>query len=76
MKRRLLSLSGAPIAVVLGIGLFSAPAVAAGDTVHLTMPHQQTGSGQFVITTVSSRNDLISGDSALHADRRAVRDHR
>ena len=47
------------------IGLFSAPAYAAGDTVQLTTPHQQTGSGQFAITTVSARNDLISGDSAL-----------
>jgi Tannase-like family of unknown function (DUF6351) len=58
-----------PIAVLLAnlveVGLFSAPVRAAGDTVHLTAPHQQTGSGQFVITTVSARNDLISGDSAL-----------
>lgn len=51
-----------PVAV---IGLFSGPVHAAGDTVHLTAPHQQTGSAQFVITTVSARNDLISGDSAL-----------
>src|SRR5438105_3272690 len=47
------------------IGLFSAPAQAGSDTVHLTAPHQQTGSTQFVITTVSARDDLISGDSAL-----------
>jgi hypothetical protein len=65
MKRCLLSLGGAPLTVVLGIGLFSAPALTTGDTVHLTMPHQQTGSGQFLIMTLSSRNDLISGDSAL-----------
>ena len=47
------------------IRLFSAPAQAGSDTVHLTAPHQQTGSTQFVITTVSARDDLISGDSAL-----------
>jgi len=50
---------------IVGIGLFSTPARAAGDTVHLTMPHQQTGSGQFLILTLSARDDLISGDSAL-----------
>ena len=50
---------------VIGFGLFSAPAGAAGDTVHLTAPHRQTGSGQFLITTLSARNDLLSGDSAL-----------
>jgi Tannase-like family of unknown function (DUF6351) len=58
-----------PFAVVLlgltGIGVVPARVAAATDTVHLTAPHQQTGSGQFVITTVSARNDLISGDSAL-----------
>jgi hypothetical protein len=57
-----------PIAVsatIMGVGLFSSPARSGIDTVHLTAPHQQTGSGQFVITTVSARNDLISGDSAL-----------
>jgi hypothetical protein len=58
-----------PVALSLanaaGIGLFSTPVRAGGDTVHLTAPHQQTGSGQFIITTVSARNDLISGDSAL-----------
>ena len=48
-----------------GISLFPASVCAAGDTVHLTAPHPQTGTGQFVITTVSARNDLISGDSAL-----------
>jgi Tannase-like family of unknown function (DUF6351) len=47
------------------IGLFSAPMRAGTDTVHLTASHQQTGSTQFVITTVSARDDLISGDSAL-----------
>jgi Tannase-like family of unknown function (DUF6351) len=69
MNRRLVSLSWAPIAVVFAIvmdtGMFSAPARAGADTVHLTMPHGQTGSGQFQITTLSSRDDLISGDSAL-----------
>src|SRR5215467_292803 len=50
---------------VIGFGPFSAPAGAAGDTVHLTAPHQQTGSAQFLITTLSARNDLLSGDSAL-----------
>ena len=65
MKLSLFSLSGAPFMVVLGIGLLSGPAATAGDTVHLTMPHQQTGSGQFLIMSVSSRNDLISGDGAL-----------
>src|SRR5262245_52275994 len=65
MKLSLFSLSGAPFTVVLGIGLLSGQAAVAGDTVHLTMPHQQTGSGQFLIMTVSSRNDLISGDGAL-----------
>ena len=48
-----------------GIGFFPAPVRAGTDTVHLTAPHQQTGSAQFMITTVSARNDLISGDSAL-----------
>jgi Tannase-like family of unknown function (DUF6351) len=48
-----------------GIVLFAAPVRAGTDTVHLTAPHLQTGSAQFVITTVSARNDLISGDSAL-----------
>jgi hypothetical protein len=56
---------GAALASAAGIGLYAGPAGAARDTVHLTAPHQQIGSGQFVITTVSSRNDLISGDSAL-----------
>ena len=51
--------------LVAAMSLFSAPAGLAGDTVHLTVPHQQTGSEQFVITTVSARNDLISGNSAL-----------
>jgi hypothetical protein len=41
------------------------PVRAGTDTVHLTAPHQQTGSAQFVITTVSGRDDLLSGDSAL-----------
>ena len=41
------------------------PVSAGTDTVHLTAPHQQTGSAQFVIASVSARNDLISGDSAL-----------
>ena len=50
---------------VIGFGLFSAPAGAAGGTVQLTAPHQQTGSAQFLITTLSARNDLLSGDSAL-----------
>jgi hypothetical protein len=58
-----------PFGVVLlglsGIGVFPAPVCAGIDTVHVTAPHQQTGSTQFVITTVSARNDLISGDSAL-----------
>ena len=71
MSRRLetVFLSRLTIAVlfasVIGICQFSAPAGAADDTVHLTAPHQQTGSGQFLITTLSARNDLISGDSAL-----------
>src|SRR4029077_1279519 len=71
MSRRLetVFLSRLTIAVlfanILGIGLFSAPAGAVGDTVHLTAPHQQTGNGQFLITILSARNDLISGDSAL-----------
>ena len=54
-----------PIVVFAGIGVLSAPVRAGTDTVHLTAPHQQTGSAQFAITTVSARNDLISGDSAL-----------
>jgi len=66
---RLLSLSWARIAVVfaivIGTGMCSTHARAGADTVHLTMPHTQTGSGQFQITTLSSRDDLISGDSAL-----------
>ena len=48
-----------------GVGLFPMPVSAGTDTVHLTAPHQQTGSAQFVIASVSARNDLISGDSAL-----------
>ena len=54
-----------PILIFAGIGVLSAPVRAGADTLHLTAPHQQTGSAQFVITTVSARNDLISGDSAL-----------
>jgi Tannase-like family of unknown function (DUF6351) len=54
-----------PIVVFASIGVLSAPVRAGTGTVHLTAPHQQTGSAQFVITTVSARNDLISGDSAL-----------
>jgi hypothetical protein len=68
MNRYLCGLSGSiavVFAIVTGTGLYSAPAHGGGDTVHLTAPHQQTGSGQFVITTLSARNDLISGDSAL-----------
>jgi hypothetical protein len=71
MSRRLAPtiLSWLPIAVgfvnVMSAGPLSTTARAAGDTVHLTAPHEQTGSGQFRITTVSSRNDLISGDSVL-----------
>jgi hypothetical protein len=63
-KRRFVSAISFWLPLVL-IGLFSAPAQAGSDTVHLTAPHQQTGSTQFVITTVSARDDLISGDSAL-----------
>jgi hypothetical protein len=64
MRRRIVS--KIPIWLpVAAMSMFSAPACLAGDTVHLTAPHQQTGSDQFVITTVSARNDLISGDSAL-----------
>src|SRR5260370_27084792 len=48
-----------------GICFFPAPLRAGTDTVHLTAPHQQTGSTQFFITTISAHNDLISGDSAL-----------
>jgi hypothetical protein len=69
MNRRLSNLSWASIAVVFAVVvdmvLYSTPARGAADTVHLTTPHQQTGSGQFLITTISSRNDLISGDSVL-----------
>jgi Tannase-like family of unknown function (DUF6351) len=54
-----------PIVIFARIGVLSAPVRAGTDTVHPTAPHQQTGSAQFVITTVSARNDLISGDSAL-----------
>ena len=53
------------IVAFAGIGVLSPPVRAATDTVQLTAPHQQAGSAQFVITTVSARNDLISGDSAL-----------
>jgi hypothetical protein len=63
-KRRFVSAISFWLPLVL-IGPFSAPAQAGSDTVHLTAPHQQTGSTQFVITTVSARDDLISGDSAL-----------
>jgi hypothetical protein len=59
------SLRFAVVLPLTGIGFFPAPVRAATDTVHLTAPHQQTGSAQFVIITVSARNDLISGDSAL-----------
>jgi hypothetical protein len=54
-----------PIVIFAGIGAVSAPVRAGTDTVQPTAPHQQTGSAQFAITTVSARNDLISGDSAL-----------
>lgn len=72
-RRRLLLFGGMPaaaaFALLTGIGLFSSPAradtVSAGDTVHLTTPHQQQGSTQFRLTTLSSRDDLISGESAL-----------
>ena len=53
------------VLIMAGISLSPASVRAGGDTVHLTAPHQQTGTGQFVITTVSARNDFISGDSAL-----------
>jgi hypothetical protein len=55
-----------PILLFVAVfGLCSAPPSVAGGTVQPTMAHQQTVSGQFAITTVSARNDLISGDSAL-----------
>jgi Tannase-like family of unknown function (DUF6351) len=55
--------------LVTSIGLIPASAVAgadsADDTLQRTSPHEQEGSQQFRITTLSSRDDLISGDSVL-----------
>ena len=65
MKRFASIFKWLPIVLFASIGALSAPGGAGTDTVHVTAPLQQTGSTQFVITTVSSRNDLISGDSAL-----------
>jgi hypothetical protein len=75
MGRRLGShiLSWVPIAAVFAIltsiALFPAPVLAGADrdddTLQRTRPHEQKGSRQFHITTVSSRDDLISGDSVL-----------
>jgi hypothetical protein len=59
----------AVFAIATSIGLSPASAVAgadsADDTLQRTSPHEQEGSRQFRITTVSSRDDLISGNSVL-----------
>jgi hypothetical protein len=75
MSRRLgpLPHSWVPIAavfaIVTGIGLCSGPVRAGSDsdndTLQRTSPHEQEGSRQFRITTLSSRDDLISGGSVL-----------
>src|SRR5260370_577628 len=56
------------LAVVLGIGLAAPPALAFDDlsnTIQTTHAHQQTGSPEVQITTLSTRNDLISGGDVL-----------
>src|SRR5438105_3590885 len=60
--------------LLLGGGLLTAPVMAGahddggddeGDTIHRTRPHQQFGSRELQITTVSTRNDLVTGGDVL-----------
>lgn len=60
--------------LLLGGSLLAAPALARehddrdddeGDTIHRTRPHEQLGSRELQITTVSTRNDLITGGDVL-----------
>jgi hypothetical protein len=55
------------LVIIAGMSLLGLPAHANdGDTVpQPTYPHVQQGSNQFQITTLSSRNDLISGGTVL-----------
>lgn len=58
----------APAALVAGVGLLAAPAAAnedEGNTIHRTRPRSQRGSRDFLITTVSTRSDLVSGGDVL-----------
>ena len=57
-------------ALAAGLGLFAAAAHADNDrdessTIARTRPHEQEGSRAFRITTLSARNDLISGGDVL-----------
>jgi hypothetical protein len=59
-------LVAAVFAIVASIGLGSGPLHAGDhDRLQQTSPHEQEGSQQFRIITVSSRDDLISGNSVL-----------
>jgi hypothetical protein len=65
------TLSLAAFATGLVLVLLAAPAMAReddddeGNTIHRTREHRQIGSREFDITTVSARNDLISGGDVL-----------
>ena len=59
-------------ALTAGLGLFATAAYADNDrdrdgssTIARTRPHEQEGSNAFRITTLSARNDLISGGDVL-----------
>lgn len=67
---RLLRLAAIAALLTTGLGLWAATAYADNDrdessTISQTRPHEQEGSNAFRITTLSTRNDLISGGDVL-----------
>jgi hypothetical protein len=63
-----LTLSAIAAAIIMGCGLAATAALADRDdpaTIFRTHEHEQKGSSDFEISTVSARNDLISGGQVL-----------